>query len=256
MCALVPHKISHVAHVLRESRDFPVREWLANVPGFKAGHGCGKPHRSPCSIRHVLCLSSYSEQLRFPVPVLPTTSLSRIRRGALGYPQGIWFNVKQGFIGTPVVQRSGRRWSGVPGVFRLAPTKSFPIRVDFEEIRADEDRRRTDELKTWLCTDNADKDKAPLTLMQLPTEILFLVLDRLDARSLARLAATCAALFHATQAAVPDRDPLPRVRPARSTQLSTPRRHLRGAHPRAAQASVEEALRQRTPERGRASILK
>jgi hypothetical protein len=34
-------------------------------------------------------------------------------------------------------------------------------------------------------------DQAPLTLLQLPAEVLVLVLLRLDARSLARFAATC-----------------------------------------------------------------
>ena len=37
--------------------------------------------------------------------------------------------------------------------------------------------------------------QAPLTLLQLPAEVLVLVLGRLDTRSLARLAATCSELF-------------------------------------------------------------
>ena len=40
-----------------------------------------------------------------------------------------------------------------------------------------------------------DADQAPLTLLQLPDEVLVLLLGRLDARSLARVAATCSELY-------------------------------------------------------------
>ena len=64
----------------------------------------------------------------------------------------------------------------------------------------------------WLCTDDADDRLDARNLARLaatcaalfrspqaavPSEILFLVLDRLNARNLARLAATCAALIRA-----------------------------------------------------------
>ncbi len=45
-------------------------------------------------------------------------------------------------------------------------------------------------------------DQAPLTLLQFPAEVLFLVLCRLDAQNLARLAATCSELFREPMAPV------------------------------------------------------